>query len=441
MRSISLAPPFPGLCRFKQGRNFQQWTGNDSKALMKVFMATIFLHHRSYFICPQVWMSAIEGFVPRNVVWCFHAYLDFCYIARMSILTRPMLNRLNKALKRFHSYRTVFQQLSIRESTPSSFSLPRQHAVVHYRKYIENFGAPNGLCSSITESKHMTAIKRPWHRSSRYNAIKQIMQINQRMEKLTTAHVNFTSQGILTFPTWQPRLLHSVPLDDEDDQSGASHEGAIHNEVFLAQTHGMYRNMFFSAFLTSLRIAPNYPRSLHGLGQRISHPNLSDLVQNYLLQQACPDTDPTTNQPPTAPPHTNPSHAEHLKVFHSTRTIFCAPSNPSTATGMHHETIQATPSWNQGEIPRSRYNCVFISNGENLESNISGLLVAQILLLFSFMINEELDQCALIHWFSIFGDQPDPNNGMWIVTPDYFVSGILSKFHSFLPISPNFMLS
>ena len=34
---IALAPLFPGLRRFKQGRNFKQWTGNDSKALMKVF--------------------------------------------------------------------------------------------------------------------------------------------------------------------------------------------------------------------------------------------------------------------------------------------------------------------------------------------------------------------------------------------------------------------
>ena len=33
---IALAPPFPGLRRFKQGRNFTQWTGDDSKALMKV---------------------------------------------------------------------------------------------------------------------------------------------------------------------------------------------------------------------------------------------------------------------------------------------------------------------------------------------------------------------------------------------------------------------
>ena len=55
---------------------------------------------------------------------------------------------------------------------------------------------------------------------------------------------------------------------------------------------------------------------------------------------------------------------------------------------------------------------------------MSRLLVARILLLFSFTINEELHQCALIHWFSIFSDQPDPDNGMWVVTPDYFGSAL-----------------
>ena len=29
-------PHFSGLRQFKQGQNFQQWTGDDSKALMKV---------------------------------------------------------------------------------------------------------------------------------------------------------------------------------------------------------------------------------------------------------------------------------------------------------------------------------------------------------------------------------------------------------------------
>lgn len=35
-RRIAAAPPFPGQRRFPQGRNFKQWTGDDSKALMKV---------------------------------------------------------------------------------------------------------------------------------------------------------------------------------------------------------------------------------------------------------------------------------------------------------------------------------------------------------------------------------------------------------------------
>ncbi|KAH9954024.1 hypothetical protein BC827DRAFT_1088892, partial [Russula dissimulans] len=38
---ISAVPPFPGLCRFPQGQRFKQWTGDDSKALMKVFLPVI----------------------------------------------------------------------------------------------------------------------------------------------------------------------------------------------------------------------------------------------------------------------------------------------------------------------------------------------------------------------------------------------------------------
>ena len=50
---------------------------------------------------------------------------------------------------------------------------------------------------------------------------------------------------------------------------------------------------------------------------------------------------------------------------------------------------------------------------------MSNFLVARVLLFFSFTIDDELHQCALIHWFSISGDQPDPDNGMWVATPDY----------------------
>jgi len=35
---IAVAPSFSGLRHFHEGRNFKQWTGDDSKALMKVFV-------------------------------------------------------------------------------------------------------------------------------------------------------------------------------------------------------------------------------------------------------------------------------------------------------------------------------------------------------------------------------------------------------------------
>lgn len=34
--SIAIVPLFAGIRRFPQGRGFKQWTGDDSKALMKV---------------------------------------------------------------------------------------------------------------------------------------------------------------------------------------------------------------------------------------------------------------------------------------------------------------------------------------------------------------------------------------------------------------------
>ena len=36
LNSIALAPLFPGVRRFKQGQRFKQWTGDNSRALMKV---------------------------------------------------------------------------------------------------------------------------------------------------------------------------------------------------------------------------------------------------------------------------------------------------------------------------------------------------------------------------------------------------------------------
>ena len=38
---IAAAPPFSGLRCFAEGRGFSQWTGDDSKALMEVYINVI----------------------------------------------------------------------------------------------------------------------------------------------------------------------------------------------------------------------------------------------------------------------------------------------------------------------------------------------------------------------------------------------------------------
>jgi hypothetical protein len=64
-------------------------------------------------------------------------------------------------------------------------------------KLIRAFGAPNGLCSSITESKHIKAVKEPWRRSNRFEALPQILLTNQRLDKLAAARVDFAERGML----------------------------------------------------------------------------------------------------------------------------------------------------------------------------------------------------------------------------------------------------
>lgn len=128
------------------------------------------------------------------MVKAIQAFLDFCYIARRSFFTNSNLSDLDDALKRFHRYRKIFQTTGVR---PDGFALPRQHSLTHWRYLIEQFGAPNGLDSSITESKHIDAVKEPWRRSNRYDALGQMLQTNQRMDKLAALRVDLKDRGLL----------------------------------------------------------------------------------------------------------------------------------------------------------------------------------------------------------------------------------------------------
>ncbi|KIK32400.1 hypothetical protein CY34DRAFT_19074 [Suillus luteus UH-Slu-Lm8-n1] len=166
-RRIAAVASFSGLRQFPQGRNFKQWTGDDSKVLMKVFL------------------PAIKGHMPQDMVRAFCALLEFCYLVWCNVITEDTMIQIQDALYHFHHYRKIF------DTVVPTFSLPRQHLMTHYVDMIRLFGAPNGLCSLITESKHIKAVKEPWRWSNRYNALGQMLVTNQRLDKLAASHVDF----------------------------------------------------------------------------------------------------------------------------------------------------------------------------------------------------------------------------------------------------------
>lgn len=89
------------------------------------------------------------------MVCTLRALLEFIYLARRNNHTAQTLEEMKDALCRFQMYRSIFVSTGVR---PENSVPPRQHSLVHYIKAIKAFGAPNGLCSSLTESKHIKAI-------------------------------------------------------------------------------------------------------------------------------------------------------------------------------------------------------------------------------------------------------------------------------------------
>lgn len=108
-----------------------------------------------------------------------------------------------------------------------------------------------------------------------------------------------------------------------------------------------------------------------------------------------------------------------IKVYHSATSTYHAPSDLSGVGGMHREIIHATSSWKKG---LGRYDCIYIEKDAELEG-FSGLLVARVNLFFSFSFEDTIYPCALVEWFSTYGDSPCEDTGLWRVEPNCDVRG------------------
>ncbi|KAI6140161.1 hypothetical protein BKA82DRAFT_4332049 [Pisolithus tinctorius] len=268
---IAAIVPFAGLCCFPEGCHFKQWTGNDSKALMKVYL------------------PAIEGHVPMEI---------FTYLVHCNVLTEETLVAVQDTINRFHKYREIFRQ----SGTIQTFSLPCQHAMKHYPDLICLFGAPNGLCTSITKSKHIDAVKDPYRQTNRNKPLGQMLIINQCLDKL---------------------VLGSGPCN-KDNGEAVDCPTSIEAHVELACTTQMKR-----------------ARTVTDLAIKLGLSHLPTILEEFLLQQA--DTEDYRDLC-DIPLSERPIYGNKITIVNSAAALFYAPSDISGIGGMWREYIRSSHS-------------------------------------------------------------------------------------------------
>ncbi|KAI0644945.1 hypothetical protein C8Q79DRAFT_1054442 [Trametes meyenii] len=434
-RRIAAVPSFPGLRRFPEGRGFKQWTGDDSKALMKVYL------------------PAISGHVPAQMIRALSAFLEFCYLVRRDAIDEDTLLAIDDALEHFHRERVIFETTGVR---PNGISLPRQHALKHYRRLIQLFGSPNGVCSSMMEAKHIIAVKKPYRRSSRHQALGQIIKVNQRLDKLAAMRTDFTARGMLDGPCPRlPRFMSSASEDRdaiiehyEDDEQGsgdnleeevtdapqpsvasesrdpqarASADPAVDNvddaDLDIEAVTPGTDDILMAEVVLSARPVTGYPKRAVDLGRVIGITTLVDKIRFFLYDQLSPNSDISGAE---AGIQHCPIYDGNISVYPSAVATFYAPSDPSGTRGMHRERIRSTASWRGGA---ARRDCVFVAHSD--APGFRGLLVARIHLFFAFTFQAVRYPCALVSWFSTVGDEPNLDTGMWVVEKDYGDDGEL----------------
>ena len=141
--------------------------------------------------------------MPVTMVKALQAFLDFCYIVQCNVHDTQSLKVLEYSLDHYHQYCEILMTSGVH---PNSFNLPCSHAAVHYVHLIWTFGAPNGLCSFITESKHIDVVKELWWWSRHWEMLKEMLTTNSHNDKLAAACVDFGSHGMLEGTVLQDTL-------------------------------------------------------------------------------------------------------------------------------------------------------------------------------------------------------------------------------------------
>jgi hypothetical protein len=179
-RRIKGMPRYQGLRHFVNGISvIKQWTGNEAKALAKVFL------------------PVIAGCKEAKAVSAARCIMDFMYRAHMPELSDSDLDLLERDLAEFHDLKDVFVKAEVVDAEDDFHGIPKIHMLGHYVRSIRELGTTDGYNTEAPERLHIDYVKEGWRASNHVNALQQMTTYLQRKESwaLLTAHLR--ERGVL----------------------------------------------------------------------------------------------------------------------------------------------------------------------------------------------------------------------------------------------------
>ena len=387
---FSQLPPYPGLRHFRAGLTpTQRWTGNEYKAMAKVFL------------------GLIRDLLPRSVIQLVRSYLDIIRLAHYVSHSETTRIYLINAVNEYISLRNDPQGPLVRYSIiPERWYSAKQHYFQHYGEWIKEKG-PLPFCSTDrTEALHKLH-KEDYKRSNKGAHFHEFLLRNETRKFAVTWYESLLSAKY-NFETPRSSVPNDVEAPDPSDVEDPDTSGSF----LLENSESMVR---FGGERWKGE------RTIEYAGVLCGHPD--DLVRETKLALRWIRKN---RQPQSSRLRLDDWEENEMIVIRGYTQLSVLYPTVHDPRKRISEIIRSTEKHYYGkdrEWQKSRYDTVLIryESTEGVHS-MSNRRVARILLLFSFEcpITEETLKFAFVQLLALVGGSWDPESEMFKVRKDKY---------------------
>jgi hypothetical protein len=198
-----------------------------------------------------------NGMDSGRLVSCLRSFLDFLYLAQYPAHSDETLGLMESALEDFHTNKSIFSDLEIREH----FRLPKLEGLNHFIDSIRQFGSLDNCNTEYTERLHIDLTKDAYRATNHKDEYPQMTLWLDRKEKMLR-HEKFIDWRLTGCPSSIPPLP-SLQLSERQLHMTKKPSAVVK----LADLPVQYGVPFFTAALT--RFAAQYRDSSLSVGRAL----------------------------------------------------------------------------------------------------------------------------------------------------------------------------